>query len=71
MIYPKDKYESKIGFDHIKERLRGLCLSVGGREMVGDIEFSSDAKAIVHALNATREMVVTESSDEKLPLTSA
>ncbi|MDE5608049.1 MAG: Smr/MutS family protein [Muribaculaceae bacterium] len=71
MIYPKDKYESKIGFDHIKNSLKGLCLSAGARERVDEIEFSPDARYVGHALKATHQMLMIESSDEHLPLTGA
>lgn len=71
MIYPKDKYESKVGFDHIKTSLKALCLSDGGRERVDMIEFSSEVSVVVRMLTATHQMMTIESSDERLPLTGA
>jgi DNA mismatch repair protein MutS2 len=40
MIYP-DNFETKIGFDKIRQLLYDNCLSPMGREMVNDISFEN------------------------------
>ena len=37
-IYPRN-FESKIGFDKVREILKSQCLSTMGQEMVDAIEF--------------------------------
>ncbi len=45
MIYPEN-FEKKIGFDDIRELLRGHCLSTLGKDRVDAISASSDASDI-------------------------
>lgn len=54
MIYP-DNFESKIGFDQIKELLKEQCLSPMGKEMVKNIRFRDDFQIISDELSATSE----------------
>jgi DNA mismatch repair protein MutS2 len=54
MIYP-DNFESKIGFDRIRELLRERCLSPMGIEKVDAISFSYSSDAITGQLSATAE----------------
>jgi DNA mismatch repair protein MutS2 len=54
MIYP-DNFESKIGFDRIRELLRERCLSPMGIGMVEAIRFSTNAEEISGQLSATDE----------------
>lgn len=68
MIYPLDKYEAKVGFDHIKNRLRALCLSVQATELVSEMKFSSDFENVRSRLNSTAQMLSIETGDEHLPL---
>lgn len=68
MIYPREKFEAKTGFNHIKDRLRALCLSAAGASRVDGIEFSSRPDDISHALTAVAQMVAIETSDDPLPL---
>lgn len=45
MIYPED-FESKLGFDQIREKLKAYCLSDGGTAWVDNMRFSSNADFI-------------------------
>lgn len=55
MIFP-DSYESKIGFDRIRELLTGYCSGVTGRELVETIEFSDSYSEIRGLIDQTSEM---------------
>ncbi|MCM1450113.1 MAG: Smr/MutS family protein [Clostridiales bacterium] len=68
LIYPADKYESKVGFDTVKARIKSLCLTPGARELVEGIEFSSRYDTVRHRLVATAEMMAIESGDDPLPI---
>jgi len=54
MIYPEN-FESKIGFDRIRELLKERCLSTMGIEKVDAIHFSSSPGVISEELSATYE----------------
>ena len=54
MIYP-DNFETKIGFDRIRQLLSDNCLSPMGREQVARIRFENDAEIIAYNLSATFE----------------
>lgn len=54
MIYPEN-FESKIGFDRIRNLLREKCLSSLGIEKVDNISFSTDFEEISEKLSATSE----------------
>ena len=45
MIYPAN-YEKKIGFEDIRQMLRGNCLCTLGWEKVGEMSFETDRKLI-------------------------
>lgn len=53
-IYPEN-FESKTGFDKIRELLNGRCLSELGREHVSDCHFSTDPARIEKQLDETVE----------------
>ncbi|MCK9639590.1 MAG: endonuclease MutS2, partial [Prolixibacteraceae bacterium] len=53
-IYPEN-FESKIGFDKIRELLSSRCLSEMGKEHVADCCFTSDADLIEKQLDETVE----------------
>ena len=55
MIYPKN-FESKIGFDEIRQLLKGYCLSTLGKEKVDEIAYSTDAAVVNEWLEQVREM---------------
>ncbi len=54
MIYP-DNFETKIGFDRIRQLLSDYCLSPMGREQVDGIRFEKSAGIIEYNLSATFE----------------
>ncbi len=54
MIYPSN-FESKIGFDFIRELLKEKCLSPMGIQKVDEIRFKDDYNLIVDQLSATSE----------------
>jgi DNA mismatch repair protein MutS2 len=41
MIYP-ETFEIKLGFDQIRTKLKGYCLSTAGQEFVEEMRFSTD-----------------------------
>lgn len=55
-IYP-DNFESKIGFDRIRDLLKGKCLSSLGVERVDDMQFSHHFGAVSDCLAETDEFV--------------
>lgn len=55
-IYPSN-FESKIGFDKVRELLSSRCLSVLGKELVEKCSFSSDYDTIVRQLDETVEFM--------------
>lgn len=56
MIYPED-FESKIGFDSIRNLLTTLCQSSLGKEEVDNLSFSPDFATVRHQLDSVNEMV--------------
>lgn len=54
MIYPEN-FESKIGFDKIREQLKANCLCSLGKERVGDMQFLNLHKRINHLINEVDE----------------
>ncbi len=54
MIYPEN-FESKIGFDRIRNLLKEKCLSPMGLEKVENIRFTDDFNILSHELSATYE----------------
>lgn len=68
MIYPIDKYESKVGFDHIKQRLKALCMATHACVLVDEISFSSNYVTVKGLLDSTAQMLSIETGDEPLPL---
>jgi DNA mismatch repair protein MutS2 len=55
-IYPSN-FESKIGFDKVREILQGRCLSTLGKEQVDECHFSSGREAVERQLDETIEFV--------------
>src|SRR5574344_313562 len=66
MIYPNN-FEKKIGFDEIRELLKGYCLSNLGREMVDNITFSNDLTDITEKFEQIKEFKRIEESGENFP----
>ena len=55
MIYPKD-FESKIGFDTIRNKIIGSCTSRLSRQKAEDMAVSSDYDTVSHRLRCVSEM---------------
>ena len=55
-IYPSN-FESKIGFDKIREILQGRCLSTLGKEQVDKCGFSSNRESVERELDEVIEFV--------------
>ena len=45
MIYP-ERFEQKIGFTHIREAVKGHCISAMGLERAEAMDFTNDREAI-------------------------
>ena len=56
MIHPEN-FEQKIGFNHIREDLKGHCISAMGLERAEAMGFSNDKEAIERSLDQTMEFV--------------
>lgn len=55
-IYPSN-FESKIGFDKIRELLRSRCLSSLGQELVDSMLFSHELEIVERQLDQTSEFI--------------
>ncbi len=66
MIYPEN-FESKIGFDRIRELLKERCLSPMGIEKVDGIHFNTDPALISEQLSATYEFQQLLVFEENFP----
>lgn len=67
MIYP-DNIEKKLGFDEIKDELKGKCLSPLGKSLVDALAYSSDSAQINKWMEEIREMRDIEEKGEDFPL---
>ncbi|MDR2859735.1 MAG: Smr/MutS family protein [Mediterranea sp.] len=56
MIYPHN-FEQKIGFDYIRQLLKGKCLSMLGKERVEEMSFSDRLEEVETRLNLVTEFV--------------
>ena len=68
MIYPSN-FESKIGFDDIRQLLKQRCLSRLGKEAVDTVGFSSDATQVNLWLKQVREFRLMLEKEDNFPLT--
>ena len=66
MIYPEN-FESKIGFDKIRQLLTARCLSPLGVEKVEDMAFSSDYIFISECLSQTEEFMRIIQEEDNFP----
>ena len=66
MIYPEN-FETKTGFDRIRQLLADNCLSPMGRKQVDAIRFSSDAESISFRISATFEFQKLLTFEEYFP----
>lgn len=66
LVYPEN-FESKIGFDKIRELLKGRCLSDLGKELVDEIRFVSDFDRLKEDLSLVNEFVFILREMENFP----
>ncbi len=66
LVYPEN-FESKIGFDKIRELLKGRCLSDLGKELVDEIRFISDFEQLTEDLSLVSEFVFIIQEVENFP----
>lgn len=67
MIYP-DGFEQKIGFDEIRNLLKGSCLSALGKERVDALTFSRDVETVNTWLGETSEFRHMMAEHDDFPL---
>lgn len=67
MIYPNN-FEKKIGFEEIRQMLRGNCMCQLGWELVGKMEFMNSAEDVNRALMETREFRKIRDEEDDFPL---
>ena len=66
MIYPNN-FEQKIGFDQIRQLLKGKCLSTLGEERVDNMAFSARYADINLQLDLTCELLAILQGDDDFP----
>ena len=66
LVYPEN-FESKIGFDKIRELLKGRCLSDLGKELVDEIRFVSNFDRLKEDLSLVDEFVFILREMENFP----
>ncbi|MBQ5458761.1 MAG: hypothetical protein IIT61_08585, partial [Bacteroidales bacterium] len=57
MFFYPDNFESKIGFDKIRNLIKSECIAAPAKSLVDDIAFSTDISCIRHSLALTGEMM--------------
>lgn len=67
MIYP-EHFESKIGFDRIRELVKSHCLFEPGKERVDEMSFMTDHELIMQELKLVEEFQRVNTGDEELPI---
>ena len=66
MIYPQN-FEQKIGFDQVRNLLKGKCLSALGMEKVDDMTFSNDLRQVECLLERVVEFVRVLQEEDDFP----
>ena len=66
MIYP-GTLEQKLGFDHIRLRLKSYCLSSSGNALVDSMNFNTDPEFIRTLLKQTLELRQILEKSENFP----
>lgn len=66
MIYPQN-FEQKIGFDQIRQLVKGKCLSTLGMERVDEMAFSDDYREIDRRLEQVMEFVSILQGEDDFP----
>jgi DNA mismatch repair protein MutS2 len=67
MIYPSN-FEHKIGFDDIRQLLKGYCLSTLGKEKVDELSFSDDYATVSELLQQVREFRRLQQEADDFPM---
>ncbi len=67
MIYP-EQFESKIGFDRIRELVKEHCLFDPGRERVDEMVFMQDFDSILQELKLVEEFREINQSEDDFPI---
>lgn len=67
MIYP-EHFESKIGFDRIRELVKSHCLFDPGRERVDEMGFSTDHESILRELKLVEEFQDINLNEDEFPI---
>ncbi len=65
-IYP-DNFESKIGFDRIRDLIKGSCLSTLGKDKVDEVCFMSKPGKILYELSLTEELAKLLIENDNFP----
>lgn len=66
LVYPEN-FEAKIGFDKIRELLKGRCLSDLGKELVDEIRFVNDFEQLKEDLSLVSEFLIILREMENFP----
>ena len=66
MVYPND-FESKVGFDRLREQIAALCTMQRSRELLNDQTFSNSAKEIVRRQSLADEVCRLLNSEQEFP----
>jgi len=66
MIYPQN-FEQKIGFDQIRQLVKGKCLSTLGMERVDEMAFSDDYREIDRRLEQVMEFISILQREDDFP----
>ena len=66
MIYP-DTFEQKLGFDQVRQKIKGYCFSASGAEWVDRMRFSKDADFIQVLLGQNLEFRQILEKGEEFP----
>ena len=67
MIYPEN-FETKIGFDKVRELVKKQCLSSLGRDLVDAIQFSDSFNTVNRLVNQTDEFKTICLEEDNFPL---
>jgi len=67
LIYP-EHFESKIGFDRIRELVKSHCLFDPGRERVDEMGFSTDHESILRELKLVEEFQDINLNEDEFPI---
>ena len=65
-IYP-DNFESKIGFDRVRDLIKGNCLSTLGKDKVDELRFQTKYNRVIYDLSLTDEFLKLLVATENFP----